>query len=48
MFSVASEVFSACVKLLALANYREMILTGVVVSAGGLGESLVLLLLFLG
>jgi len=41
MFSVPSKVYPACVGLLAIPSYREDIMTGYAVSAGGLGESLV-------
>ena len=44
IFAVPSQVYPACVQLLALESYRETILTGFVVSAGGLGESLVYLI----
>ena len=41
IFAVPSKVYPAAVQLLSLASYRSQILTGFVVSAGGLGESLV-------
>jgi len=45
MFAVPSKVFPAAVQLLSLELYRAEILTGFVISAGGLGESLVTLTL---
>lgn len=41
MFAVPSKVFPAAVLILSLEPYRIEALTGFVVSAGGLGESLV-------
>lgn len=40
-FALPVKVYSAAVQLLSLEIYREEILTGFVISAGGLGESLV-------
>jgi hypothetical protein len=40
-FSLPAKVYPAAVHLLSLEIYREEILTGFVISAGGLGESLV-------
>jgi len=41
-FTVPSKVYPTVVKLLSLETYRQEILTGFLASAGGLGESLVL------
>jgi hypothetical protein len=43
-FAVPSQIFPAAVQLLSVETYRDEILTGFATSAGGLGESLVLLL----
>lgn len=40
-FSIPSKVYPASVGLLSLKKYQHDILTGFLVSAGGLGESLV-------
>lgn len=41
IFAVPSRIYPTAVQLLSLQTYREEILTGIVTSAGGLGESLV-------
>jgi hypothetical protein len=41
VFALPSKIFPAAVSLLSMDTYREEMLTGYVVSAGGLGESLV-------
>lgn len=43
-FAVPSKIYPAAVRLLSSGTYREDVLTGFIVSAGGLGESLVLAL----
>ena len=40
-FAVPSKVYPVAVQLLSITTYRQELLTGFVVSAGGLGESLV-------
>jgi hypothetical protein len=42
-FAVPAKVYPASVQLLSLKSYRKDILTGFVISAGGLGESLVMI-----
>jgi hypothetical protein len=46
VFAVPSKVYPASVSLLSIDMYREEMLTGYVVSAGGLGESLVAAIIF--
>jgi hypothetical protein len=46
VFAVPSKVYPASVSLLSIDMYREEMLTGYVVSAGGLGESLVPAIVF--
>jgi len=41
IFSIPSKVYPASVGLLSVKKYRQDILTGFLISAGGLGESLV-------
>lgn len=45
-FAIPSKIYPAAVQLLSVEPYREDLLMGLVVSAGGLGESLVTLVLF--
>lgn len=46
-FAVPAKVYPASVQLLSLESYRKDILTGFVISAGGLGESLVMIFSFI-
>jgi tubulin-specific chaperone D len=46
MFAIPSKIYPAAVQLLSINTYRQEVLTGFIVSAGGLGESLVLFFLF--
>ena len=41
MFALPSKVYPTAVHMISMENYQQEVLTGFVVSAGGLGESLV-------